>query len=63
VSRHPVEDEPKTYSMQAIDEPAKVVGRSMSVGRRVIARRLVTPRALKGMLGHRQALNMGESER
>ncbi len=58
----PVEDHAEARPVQPVDELAEVVGRSEARGRRVVAGRLVAPRARERMLHHRHQLDVGEAE-
>ena len=62
VAGGPVEDHADTRRVKAVDEVAEVVGRAEPAGRREEPDRLVAPRTLEGMLGHRQQLDVGEAE-
>ncbi len=61
VGRHPVEDDADPAVMTVVDQIAEIVGTAKAAGRREVARRLVAPRQVERMLGHRQQLDMGES--
>ena len=63
VRRHPVEDDPDAGLVQDVDEIHEVLRLAVPRGRREVAGRLIAPRAVERMLGHRQQLDVGEPER
>ncbi len=59
--RHPIHDHADAGAMTRIDEMAQLIRSPKAAGRRVIVRHLITPRALEGMLGDRQQLDVRET--
>ena len=60
--RDPVENHADAVTVQAIDEEHEIVWRPVARGRREVARGLVTPGAVKRMLGQRKKLDVGEAQ-
>src|SRR5712671_592356 len=58
MSRHPIENQPDSGLMTAIDEVLEVFRRSIAAGRREKPEHLVAPGSGKRMLHHRQQLDM-----
>ena len=62
MSGHPVEQYAQTGGVATCDESGEIGWRAMTCGRRIQAGRLIAPRAIERMLGHRQQFNVGEAE-
>ena len=62
VRRHPVEDHADAGLVQGVDEELEVVRGAEAAGRREVARHLVAPGGVEGVLGDRQQLDVGEAE-
>ena len=62
VGGHPVEDHADAALVQPVDEVTEVVGGAEARGGSVVARHLVAPRAVEGMLHHGQELDVCEAE-
>ena len=60
--RHPVEQHAQAVRVAGVDEAAQPRRVAEARGRRVKAQRLVAPRAVEGMLGDRQQLDMREAK-
>ena len=61
VGRHPVEDDPDPALVQRVHEVHQVLGRALAAGGGEVAEALVAPRAVEGVLHHRQELHVGEA--
>ena len=61
VRRHPVEDHADAVLVQHVDEVHEVLGRAVAARGREVARRLVAPGAVEGMLHDRQQLDVREA--
>ena len=61
VPRHPVEDHADARAMARVDEVLEVVGSAVTAGRRKEPDHLIAPRSGKGMLHHRQQLDVREA--
>ena len=59
--RHPVEDHADAVLVQHVDEVHEVLRRAVARGRREVAGRLVAPRAVERVLGHRHQLDVREA--
>ena len=60
--RNPVENHADAIFVRVVDQPRKTVGRAKARSRRVHAHRLITPRRIQRMLGHRHNFNMGKAQ-
>ena len=56
---HPVEDNANVGLVAGVDEVLELLGRTIATGGRVVARHLIAPGAIKGMLHDGQDLDMG----
>ena len=63
MGRHKIKDHADTCLVQGIYKCHKIVWRSKARGRGVIARHLIAPRAVKGMLHHGHQLDVGVAHR
>ncbi len=63
VRRHPVDDHADAALVQSVDHLHQVLGAPVTGGRGEVARRLVAPRAVEGVLHHGQQLDVGEPVR
>ena len=61
VGRHPVEDDPDAALVEGVHEVHQVLGRALAAGGGEVPEALVTPRAVEGVLHHRQELHVGEA--
>ena len=61
VGGDPVEDHPDAALMQPVDQVHEVLRRSVPAGGGEVSRRLVPPRAVEGMLHHREQLHVREA--
>ena len=59
VPRHPVHDDADAIRMGGIDEVAEIVGRAVAARHGEVARRLIPPRPIVGVLAERHELNVG----
>src|SRR5574341_116115 len=62
VRRHPIEDHPDAVLVEPVDKIHEVLGRAIAACRSEIARDLVTPGAVEGMLHHRHELHVGKAQ-
>ena len=60
VGRHPIENNAQAILVKMINEKHKILRRAVSAGWRKVVAGLVTPRAIKRMLGDRQNLEVGK---
>ena len=63
VARHPIEDHTDALGMAAVHEGAELIRATEAAGGRVPAGHLITPGAIKGMLGDRHQFDVGETPR
>ena len=61
MARHPVEQHADALAMAGVDQRGEIGRRAEAAGRREQAGRLIAPRAVERMLGHRHQLDMGEA--
>ena len=61
VGRHPVEDDPDAALVEGVHEVHQVLGRALAAGGGEVPEALVAPRAVEGVLHHRQELHVGEA--
>jgi hypothetical protein len=62
VRRDPVEQDADAFLVKMVDECHQLLGIAVARGRREVAGRLVTPRAVERMLGQRHQLDVREAE-
>ncbi len=60
--RHPVKDHADAFPMEIIDHIHKVFRRAVARGRGIVARDLIAPRSVEGMLGDPHQLDVGIAE-
>ena len=60
VDRHKVHDYPDAHPVAGVDQPGELRRAAVPAGRGEVAGGLVAPAAVKGVLGQRQQLEMGE---
>ena len=60
VRRHPIENYPYAVLMQVIHQVHEILWLAVACRGREVAGRLISPRAVEGMLHHRQELDVGE---
>ena len=58
---HPIENHPDAALMEQVNQEHQILGRAVAARRRIVTGRLVTPRAVKGMLHEGKELDMGEA--
>ena len=61
VRRHPVEDDPDPALVEGVHQVHQVLGRALAAGGGEVPEALVAPRAVEGVLHHRQELHVGEA--
>ena len=59
MSRNPVQDDADSPAVHIIHKIHEIVRISVAAGRRIVARHLVSPGSVQGMLHHRKQLHMG----
>lgn len=62
VAGNPVHNDPNAVGMALIDKVHEVFGGAVAGGDGIIARDLVAPGAIEGVLGHRQQLDVGKAQ-